>query len=204
MRGEKAHAATEGIREMLMECQSRGPAGVDRSYFKFLLIRFDTHAAIVPGCDMTPVRKIDPNEIELLGDGTKTNITEAIQLTVDRLRLYMQELQDHPERAEHPLPLVILFSDGQHNEKLDPPPQQIAAELKQLNLDGEPVVIAAAGVSLGDDRADEETLKGIASLGCYMPIENTQQLSEFLSSVGSSGASRAQDIARIIQQQADV
>jgi len=36
MAQEKARAATEGIREMIMECQSRGPGGPERSYFKLL------------------------------------------------------------------------------------------------------------------------------------------------------------------------
>jgi uncharacterized protein YegL len=199
MRGDKARAATQGIREMLMECQSRGPAGPERSYFQFLLIRFDDNAKVDPLCDMTPVRKIVPEGIEILGDGGQTNMTAAIQMTLDRLRPYLQGLQDHPERAEHPLPLVLVFSDGQHNIGIGP--QAIAAELKQLKLDGEPVVIAAAGVSLGTEAADEKTLREIASPECYVPIDNAQALSAFICSVGSSGASRAKDIAQVIKQQ---
>jgi uncharacterized protein YegL len=122
MSGEKAQAATDGIREMIMECQSRGPAGPDRSYFKLLLIRFDSDAAVEPQCDLAPVRKIDPDQIEIPGDGGQTNITAALQLALDRLRPYLQSLHDHPERAEHPVPLVILFSDGDHNVGAGPQP----------------------------------------------------------------------------------
>ena len=202
MRGEKAQAATDGIRDMLMECQTKGPKGLDRSYYQFLLIRFDGEARVDPKCDMTPVRRIDSTEIVLEGTGGMTNITAAIQLTLDRLRPYMQTLQDHSERAEHPLPLVLLFSDGQHNSKTAQAPHELAAELKRLNIDGEPVLVACAGVSLGNkDSVDEEMLRDIASPECYVSIENCSQLTAFLSAVGSSGASRAKDIARIITEQ---
>jgi uncharacterized protein YegL len=69
MQGEKAQAATNGIREMIMECQSRGPTGPERSYFKLLLVRFDSTATVDPQGDLTPVRKIDPDQIEIKGDG---------------------------------------------------------------------------------------------------------------------------------------
>lgn len=180
-----------------MECQSRGPAGPERSYFKLLLIRFDNDATVDPQADMTPLRKIDPDKIEIRGDGGQTNITAALRLTLDRLRPYMQSLQDHPERAEHPLPLVILFSDGEHN--VGPGPQPVAQEIKQLTLDGESVVIAAAGVSVGDERPDEDTLRAIASPECYVHITDSQVLARFISSVGSSGLSKPEEIAARIK-----
>src|SRR5208283_4940130 len=102
-----------------------------------------------------------------------------------------QALQQHPERGEHPLPLVLLFSDGEHN--VGSGPQAVAAEIKSLNLDGEPVVIAVAGVSVGSEHPDEKTLRAIASPECYVDIDNTQLLAAFIASVGSSGASRAVD-----------
>jgi uncharacterized protein YegL len=194
MSGDKARAATQGVREMLMECQARGPAGPERSYFHFLLIRFAEHAAIDPDCDMRPVRKIDPDRIEIRGDGGATNVTDALRLACERLEPYLRGLQTHPERAEHPLPLVLLFSDGQHN--VGEPPAAAAERLKRLNLDGEPVVVATAGVAVGTDRPDEDTLRAVASPGCYCHITEAQALSAFISSVGSSGASRAVDLAR--------
>ena len=122
MAQQKAQAATEGIREMIMECQSRGPGGPDRSYFKLLLIRFGDEALVDPLCDMAPVRMIDPDLVQIDGRGGDTDITGALQLALIRLRLYMQGLQNHPEHAEHPLPLVLLFSDGQHNIGSGPEP----------------------------------------------------------------------------------
>jgi len=197
MAGEKARAATQGIREMLMECQARGPAGAERSYFQLLLITFDTAAAIEPLADMMPVRKIDPDRIEITGQGSCTNITAALHLALQRLRPYMDGLQQHPERAEHPLPLVILFSDGEHND--GPPPQSVADEIKALTLDGAPVAIAVAGVAIGAQRPDEKTLGAIASSECYFPITRAPDLTRFISSVGSSGASRPRDIAMAIK-----
>jgi uncharacterized protein YegL len=195
MAGEKARAATQGVREMLMECQARGPAGPERSYFRLLLIRFGDRAAVDPECDLRPVRAIDPDRIEIRGDGGSTNITEALQLTLNRLEPYLRDLERHPERAEHPLPLVLLFSDGEHN--VGEPPQAVGEKLKQLQLDGQPIVVATAGVAVGEGRPDEIILRAIASPNCYFPITNAQALSAFISSVGSSGASRPEDVARI-------
>ena len=197
MAREKAEAATEGIREMIMECQSRGPGGPERSYFKLLLIRFGEEATIDPICDMAPVRTIDPDMVEIDGRGGNTDITGALELALIRLRLYMQGLQQHPERAEHPLPLVLLFSDGQHN--LGSGPEPAATAIENLNLDGEPVVIAVAGVSVGRGRPDERMLRAIASPGCYVHITDAPALTAFISSVGSSGVSRARDVAEVIK-----
>ena len=198
MAGEKAQAATRGIREMLMECQSRGPEGPDRSYFKFLLIRFDQVATLDLLCAMTPVRMIDPDQISIDGRGGQTDITAALELTLMRLRPYMDSLQQHPERSEHPLPLVLLFSDGEHN--VGSGPQPVAAEIKRLNLDGDPVVIAVAGVSVGSKHPHEKVLREIASPECYVHIDNAPALAAFIATVGSSGASRAVDVARVIRQ----
>jgi uncharacterized protein YegL len=198
MAGEKAEAATRGIREMLMECQSRGPDGPDLSYFKFLLIRFDHEAVVDILCSMTPVRRIDPDRVSIDGRGGQTDITAALELALMRLKPYMQALQQHPERSDHPLPLVLLFSDGEHNVGSGPRP--VAEEIKQLRLDGEPVVIAVAGVSVGAAHPDEKTLRAIASPDCYVHITGAPMLATFIASVGSSGASRAVEVARVIKQ----
>ena len=85
---------------------------------------------------MTPVREIDADSIEVRGDGGGTNITAALELAYGGLERYMREVvEPHPERAQHPLPLVLLFSDG-HNGYGNPEP--IADQIKRLNIDGEP------------------------------------------------------------------
>ena len=92
---------------------------------------------------------------------------------------------------------MLLFSDGGHN--LGSGPQPVADEIKSLDLDGDPVVIAVAGVSVGKARPDERTLREIASADCYVHITNTQELTTFISSVGSSGVSRAREVAGLLQ-----
>ena len=77
----------------------KGPPGPKRSYFKLLLIRFDQQAAIDPQCDLTPVRKIDPDAIAIDGRGGQTNITAALQLALDRLRLQWVTRQSLVTRA---------------------------------------------------------------------------------------------------------
>lgn len=199
MQGEKAKAATQGVRDMITEAQTKGPPGLERSYFTLALIPFSGTAQVYPGCDMTPVRLIDPLTIEILGNGGGTSISAALQLALDRLKPYMQSLQEHPEHAEHPLPLVLLYSDGGHNTGA--PPQPVAADIKNLKLDGEPVVIVCAGVAVGKGHPDETTLREIASPECYFSVTEAGMLARFLAQVGSSGLSSAAAIAKKIKQE---
>lgn len=196
MAGPKALAATHGLREMIMECQARGPSGPGRSYFELLLVRFETQASVDPHCDGRPVREIDPETISLIGNGASTNFTSALELTYRRLVTAMDKLNQHPERDQHPLPLVLIFSDGEHNSGGDPRP--IAELIKSLNIDGESVVIAAAGIGLRGG-VGEIVLRTIASPECYVDITNVQALTAFISSVGSSGASGPKAISQIIK-----
>ncbi|MDA7979474.1 MAG: VWA domain-containing protein [Pirellulales bacterium] len=197
MAGPKAKAATEGIREMLLRCQTTGPRGPERSYFRFVLIPFGTTATLQ--CNMLPVRQIDADTIEVRGDGGGTNITEALELAYGGLERYMREVvEPHPEKTEHPLPLVLLFSDG-HNGFGQPEP--IARKIKDLSVDGESVMVACAGVSTdSSDQPDETLLRAIASPDCYVHIDNVRMLSAFLAEVGSSGASSPREVAQIIHR----
>ena len=52
-----------------------------------------------------------------------------------------------------------------------PARKSVAREIKGLQLDGEPVVIAVAGVSVGSEHPDEDTLREIASPECYVHID---------------------------------
>ena len=193
MAGPKAEAATRGIREMLLQCQTSGPRGPKKSYFKFVLIPFDDQAKIV--CNVIPVRQIDPKSIEIRGDGGMTNIRHALELAYEGLDRYFREVVDpHPERREHPVPLVLLFSDGHHNAGGDP--EEVAQRIKSLNIDGDPVIIACAGVAIdGSDQPDERLLRAIASPECYVQVRNTRLLSAFLAELGSRGFSTAQEVA---------
>lgn len=196
MRGEKAEAATRGIREMLMQCQMKGPSGRHRSYFRFVLIRFGSHAVIDESCYMKPVREIDPDTIDLRGDGGGTNITEALEKVRSGLEKYMVEVvEPHAERDRHPLPVVLLFSDGHNGGSC---PLGVADQIKSLNIDGDPVMIAAASVHVeGSMPPDGELLRQIASPGCYINVNRAELLSEFLAQVGSSMAMSPREVARI-------
>lgn len=197
MRGPKAEAATNGIREMLMQCQSRGPRGRGRSYFQFVLIKFGDKAEVVPHCNMTPVRHIDPESVSVVGDGRGTNLTAAVELVCDGLERYLHEVvRPHPERSKYPLPIVIVFSDGRNGYGR---PEPSIEHLKSLRLDGESIPIAVAGVSVNaTDKLDEGLLKSLASPDCYLPINKAGQLRRFISSVGSSAASSQSEVAHVV------
>ena len=93
----------------------------------------------------------------------------------------------------------MLYSDGEHN--VGPGPQAVAAQIKDLKLDGQPVVIVCAGVAVGDGRPDEATLREIASPECYLPVTASEMLARFLAEVGSSGLSSAVEIAQKIKEE---
>ena len=201
MRGPKAEAATDGIRDMMWECRTRGPSRSDRSYYELVLVQFGTSAQLA--YDRVPVKEIDADQFVLRGDGGGTNITEALEITHQRLVQYMEELETHPERNQYPLPLVLLFSDG-HNGHGHPKP--VADRIKSLRLDGCPVTIVCAGVATkASDEPDETLLRAIASSPeCYLRIQSADMLSVFLAEVGSSGASSPAEVAQVIARIAHV
>lgn len=190
---EKARAASEGIRQLIRYCQAQRPGS---SYYKILMIRFHESASVDPKCDMKPVAEIDPDSITIQGHGDSTNITDALALALKKLGPYTNDLQSHADRDEHPLPLVLLFSDGEHNE--GELPQRVAQEIKRLGLDGETVVVAVAGVSVGTSRPDEGTLREIASPGCYLHVNDPDVLAQFIAEVGSSGG-KADKVRQIVE-----
>ena len=202
MVGAKAEAATAGIREMLLRCQTTGPRGPDRSYFKLVLVRFGSTAEIDERCNITPVRQIDADTISIVGDGGGTDMTAALEIAYDGLQRYMELLQSHPERSQHPLPLVLLFSDGYHNGMGDP--ADVADKIKSLALDGDAIPIAAAGVAVGSEQPDVHLLQRIASPECYFHITDVGMLSRFLAEVGSSVASSAAELARVVKRLPDL
>ena len=122
---------------------------------------------------------------------------------MEGLQQYMQEvIEPHEERDEHPLPLVLFFSDGYNTGSN---PLSYAKKIKNLGIDGEPVTLACAGVSTSpSDQPDEALLKSIASPGCYLSIRDVELLSAYLAEVGSSGASSPKEVAEIMGRLADM
>ena len=198
MMGAKAEAATAGIREMLLRCQTMGPRGPERSYFTLVLIRFGSTAEADERCNMTPVRQIDADTVSIVGDGGGTDMTAALEIAYDGLQRYMKLLQSHPERSQHPLPLVLLFSDGYHNGPGDP--ADVASKIKSLALDGDPITIAAAGVAIGSELPDAELLRRIASPECYLHITDVRLLSLFRAEIGSSPGPSPDKVAKAMKR----
>lgn len=199
MAGAKADAATKGIQDMMYECQSRGEHSNEQ--FAFLLITFDKEAQMDPFCKGGLVGDIDPETIQIKGFGKGTNITAALQLLLLRLQPIIQQIQglEEPARRKSALPLVFLFSDGKHNCG-DPQPKAVADQIKQLTVDGDSVIIAAAGVAVEGGRPDEEMLCAIAHPGCYAHITDLDTLVKLIGEVSRSAAKTPKDLAAMFKK----
>lgn len=112
------------------------------------------------------------------------------------LEKYIVEVVDrHPERDRHPLPVVLLFSDGHNGGSC---PLGVADQIRSLNIDGDTVTIAAASVHVeGSMPPDGNLLRQIASPGCYVNVDKAELLTEFLARIGSSTAMSSQELAGI-------
>ena len=193
MWGEKAQAATEGLQEMLFRCRNLGPPGADKSYFHIVLIRFSDSAEVDAVCNGKPVRHIDPERVVIKGDGGLTSIGAGLKLAYDVVKPFVDGILNHEERAAFPLPRVLVFSDGAENMGN---PLPAAKKIKSLEVDGDHVIIAAAGVSVG--RLSEMLLQQIASPGCYLPIDHADMLVEFLDTIGSTTGCSLQNTQQLM------
>ena len=202
MQGEKAEAASKGIENMILQCQI---ASGEQSNFRVLLIVFATEPYIHPQCRRTPVLEIDTDRIILRGEGGQTNMPEAFRLARQQIEEYLAEISDHPQQSKHPIPLVLIFSDGHNNPKFGDPVTE-ASVLKELRYDSLPILIVTAGVAVDEeDVPDENLLKAIATktdegVPLYVPIQRADVLSIFLANTGSSAASTAGELHQIIRR----
>ena len=109
------------------------------------------------------------------------------------LSRYVSEVvEPHSERSSHPLPAVILFSDGL-NETSDPAP--VAKQIRELSLDGVTVPLIAVGVSSEDSEpANEDLLRSLVCPEYYLPISELRQVIPWIRRrpVGESGANRTE------------
>jgi hypothetical protein len=191
----KAQAALEGIKDFVARISGMGPDGKKGTYFVLLVITFNDQVQVQFGPDICGLCETD----NLVFGKAKwgTNIGLALSKAYEVLLQWMPRMEEHGERDEFPLPRVILFSDGQ-NQCDSPDPLAEAEKIKALNIDDEPVVIATAGVSVGDtDWPDEELLKSIASSReCYFHIDSAKELKRFLAVVGSVTHSTVREMER--------
>ena len=175
-----------------MEAQTLGTPGSERNYFNFTLFEFSEDATLVQPFDAMPVRHIDPDDYRLQPNGSMTNITSVLEAVRDRVKAVIETIRQHPNRKDHPLPLVILVTDGCHNS--GPPPEAVAEEIKSMEVDGDHVTLAVAGVTVGNSDLDEPMMHRIASDGCYMRVEDVNKLRQFLAVVGSSSGGPHREI----------
>ena len=185
MAGAKAKLTTNAVRELLLGLQVRGPRGPERSYYRLLLVKWGAEAALHPSFNMVPVRQVDPDGIVVLGDGGASNMANALEIAYAGLERYLTEVvQPHPEREKHPLPVVLVFSDG-WNQGPDPTP--VAERIKALNVDGDSVLLATVGVAADvSEPANEELLRSLASPSSYLAVTEARFLSDFFDGGWSS------------------
>ena len=175
MAGAKAELTTDAIRELILRFQCTGPRGRDRSYYRLVLITWAAEPEIYPGCNMIPIRQLNADDVVLRGDGGPSDMAKALEFAYAGLSRYVSEvLEPHSERSSHPLPAVILFSDGL-NETSDPVP--VAKQIRELSLDGVTVPLVAVGVSAEDSEpANEDLLRSLVCPEYYLPISESRRL----------------------------
>jgi hypothetical protein len=175
MAGRKAELTANAIRNLILRFQTTGPRGVDRSYYRLVLITWAAEPEVHPGCNVTPVRHFDSANVVLRGDGGPSNMARALEFAREGLSRYVSEvLEPHTERSSHPLPAVILFSDGL-NETSDPVP--VAKQIRELGVDEDTVSLAAVGVSAEDSEpANEDLLRSLVCPEHYLPISESNRL----------------------------
>jgi hypothetical protein len=175
MAGRKAELTTDVIRELILSFQARGPRGLERSYYRLVLITWGAEAELYPGCDMAPVRQVDIADVFVRGEAGTSNMAKALEFAYAGLSKYLAEVvEPHPERSAHPLPVVIIFSDGL-DETSDPAP--IARQIRELSVDEIAVPLVTVGVSAEDSEpANEELLRSLVCSEYYLRISELGRL----------------------------
>ena len=197
MRGEKAQAAVDGIKEMILECQGQTTSVGGISIHKITLLQFGDSTSVMCGCDDKWAGDIDSDTISLAANEGSTNITSALEEAYRRLVPFCEMANNRKDKSKHPIPLVILFSDGKHNAA-GTRPKEIADKIKSLNVDGQPVAIAAMGIHHGSDNPDVSGLSEIASTDLYATVSDLNKLTAQISKLGSYTGN--QELADIMKE----
>jgi hypothetical protein len=175
MAGAKAELATDAIRELILRFQCTGPRGRDRSYYRLVLITWAAEPEIYPECNMIPIRQLNADDVVLRGGGGPSDMAKALEFAYAGLSRYVSEvLEPHPERSSHPLPAVILYSDGL-NETSDP--VSVAKQIRELGVDGDTVSLVAVGVSAKDSEpVNDDLLRSLVCPENFFPISKLRCL----------------------------
>ena len=190
----KAEAATNACQEMLYRMElgsTRGPC-FDVALFAFGDYIFANNDELCQPCN-----EIDADEVSYRGTSGGTKIKQAMVFIEDLLEQYEHlYLRHHSELDVHPVPLIILLSDGKNG---DGNPVPVAERIKSMPLSiGVPPMIVTVGIEYGGDTPDVELLKNLASSEdrrpLYFDISQAELLVEFLAEVGSSGSSSPAEV----------
>lgn len=133
--------------------------------------------------DEEVTRTIEPQRVTSLGavpairPGASTNLTAGLLGAEQLLDLAEASVTLRPEGTRFLPHLVILFSDGGHNE--GPPPEEVAARLADR---GVILVTIAFGTKAHKDR-----LRSLSSNGqCFRECRNGRELRAFFAQVGGT------------------
>lgn len=169
MFGEKARAAEQASRALVDELAS--PANKDG--FFVAVADFGEHAKLVDAC--TPATDLAGRVSALEADGRRTNITAGIEQAFGVLHS-KPKAKDSQSEWEFLRPVVIVFSDGGHNEGTAP-----TDAASRVRTEADLVTVA-----FGAD-ADEHLLRSLAtSPEHFYRCKDGSELRRFLAQVGAT------------------
>lgn len=203
MRQKKAAAVTRASQEMIYRMQAEGD--LSDSLFDLGIISFGDDAVLLSAARCVPVMQVDPDAIRFSGSSGRTNIRLALEMAEDILQRYQAEYLESVTEGvgSHPLPLVVLFSDGRNDHAYgDPCP--IASRIKRMQMAGAGPMLVTVGIEYRG-QPDIELLEKIASkdpesgLPLYFDIDDLQLLEQFLATLGSSRASSPAEVISAVR-----
>jgi uncharacterized protein YegL len=169
MEGRKAEDASAAMQDFVGELAQ--PCNKDG--FFAAVVHFSSDSEVVNDLEKVTsmIGKIKPLEAR----GGSTNITAGLN---DALRILDQaeKQNQNQDGVIYLRPVVLLFSDGEHND--GPPPQPVADQIKQK--------ADLVTVAFGSD-ADEALLRSLASTPQHFyRCSSGRQLRQFLAAVGAT------------------
>ncbi len=169
MAGQKAKDASEASLDLVAELAQ--PSNKDG--FNIAVVDFSTRSKVVHKLEKATALngRVAPLSVGLFGGST--NITAGLE---DALNILEEAEIGRQEGVSYLRPVVILFTDGQHNE--GPPPHDVANRLKQK--------ADLVTVAFGSD-ADEGLMRDLASTPQHFyRCKTGRELRSFLAAVGAT------------------
>jgi len=181
MCGEKARAADDAGYELIQELAAPG----NKDHFHVAVVDFDDDAQIL--ASVTKATAL-AGGMKKLSPGGATNITDGLEKAAELVSGFVA-----PDGLTPLRPIVLLFSDGEHN--VGDGPDEVAKRLKSK--------ADLVTVAFGED-ADETLLKRIAtSPQHFYRCKSGAQLRQFFATVGKTmtkSMARGQNTAQALAQ----